>query len=196
MARSEEGGSDPSTCDVLVLGVGAGGELVATKLARAGLDVVVVESRLLGGECPFFGCTPSKLLIRSAQAVAEARRADGLGGAATVVPDFDIPVRRIRDATHQWHDDAHVDPLVDAGVRVVRGHGRLAGEGQVEVRDRARPASCGQRPGAWCSTPAPGPRCCRSTGSRRRRTGPTERCSASRNRPHGWRSSGRRTDRL
>ena len=52
--------------DVVLLGVGSGGELAAGRLASAGLEVAAVESRLVGGECPFWGCTPSKLLIRSA----------------------------------------------------------------------------------------------------------------------------------
>jgi pyruvate/2-oxoglutarate dehydrogenase complex dihydrolipoamide dehydrogenase (E3) component len=103
--------------DVVVVGLGAGGELTAAKLAKEGLDVVAVERDLVGGECPFWGCTPSKLLIHSAQ------RGDGWARAAA----------RIREANHDWHDDAHVEPLEDAGVRIVRGHGRLAGPGRVEV---------------------------------------------------------------
>ncbi|GAA4713876.1 NAD(P)/FAD-dependent oxidoreductase [Nocardioides conyzicola] len=103
--------------DVVVLGLGAGGEYAARKLAEAGLTVVGVEQELVGGECPFWGCTPSKLLIHSAQ------QGDDLARAAA----------RIREANHDWHDDQHAGPLEEAGVRVVRGHGRLAGPGRVEV---------------------------------------------------------------
>ncbi|ANH39412.1 Mercuric reductase [Nocardioides dokdonensis FR1436] len=119
--------------DVVVLGVGTGGEHVARRLARSGLRVVAVESRLVGGECPFYGCTPSKLLIRSADALAEARRADHLGGSVEVRASLAPAAARIRQATHDWHDDGHVGPLEEDGVRVVRGHGRLAGTGVVDV---------------------------------------------------------------
>jgi pyruvate/2-oxoglutarate dehydrogenase complex dihydrolipoamide dehydrogenase (E3) component len=103
--------------DVVVLGLGAGGEYAARKLAEAGLVVVGVERDLVGGECPFYGCTPSKLMIHA------AHERQGLGRAAT----------RIREANHDWHDDQHAGPLEDAGVRIVRGHGRLADQGRVEV---------------------------------------------------------------
>jgi pyruvate/2-oxoglutarate dehydrogenase complex dihydrolipoamide dehydrogenase (E3) component len=103
--------------DVVVLGLGAGGEYAARKLADAGLAVVGVERDLVGGECPFWGCTPSKLLTHSAQ----------------VGDDWSRVARRIREANHDWNDHTHAEPLERAGVRVVRGHGRLAGPGRVEV---------------------------------------------------------------
>jgi pyruvate/2-oxoglutarate dehydrogenase complex dihydrolipoamide dehydrogenase (E3) component len=114
-------------CDVVVLGLGAGGEHAARKLAEAGLTVVAVERDLVGGECPFWGCTPSKLMIHAAH---EGR---GLALAAT----------RIREANHDWHDDSHAGPLEEAGVRIVRGHGRLAGPGRVEVEGTTYVASRG-----------------------------------------------------
>ncbi len=109
--------SDPVEIDVVVLGLGAGGEYAARKLAEAGLDVVGVERELVGGECPFWGCTPSKLMIHS------AHERQGFARAAA----------RIREANHDWHDEQHAGPLEEAGVRIVRGHGRLAGPGRVEV---------------------------------------------------------------
>lgn len=69
-------------CDVVVLGLGPGGESVASELAKAGLSVVGVDRRLVGGECPYFGCVPSKMMIRAADALAEAGRITGLAGAA------------------------------------------------------------------------------------------------------------------
>lgn len=119
--------------DVVVLGLGAGGERVAHRLASAGLDVVGVERDLVGGECPFWGCTPSKLLIRSADLIGETRRADRLAGPARVEPDWGRPAARIREATHDWTDEQHAGPLEEVGVRIVRGHGRLAGPGRVVV---------------------------------------------------------------
>ena len=120
-------------CDVVVLGVGPGGEYAARKLAEAGLDVVAVDEALVGGECPFWGCTPSKLMVRPADLLAEVHRADRLAGDATVRPDWSLVAARIREANHDWTDHHHVAPLEEAGVTVVRGHGRLDGPGVVRV---------------------------------------------------------------
>lgn len=122
------------TCDVVVVGLGPGGEAVATQLAQAGLDVVAVDERLVGGECPYYGCIPSKMIIRAADALQEARRVGDLAGTADVRPDFGVVARRIREeATSDWDDSAGVQRLEDAGARFVRGHARLAGERRVEV---------------------------------------------------------------
>lgn len=71
--------------DVVVLGMGPGGEDVAGRLAEAGLDVVGVEAGLVGGECPYWGCVPSKMMLRAAHLLAEARRIPGMAGTAEVV---------------------------------------------------------------------------------------------------------------
>ncbi|WP_310963289.1 dihydrolipoyl dehydrogenase family protein [Nocardioides terrisoli] len=127
---------DVTDCDVVVLGLGPGGEHAATKLAQAGLQVVAVDQRLVGGECPYFGCVPSKMMIRAADALGEARRVRDLAGAAEVRPDFAPVARRIRDeATDDWDDTVAVERLEGAGVRFVRGTGRLVGPGRVRVGD-------------------------------------------------------------
>lgn len=123
----------PMDVDVVVLGLGAGGELVAQKLAEAGVSVVGVERQLVGGECPFWGCTPSKLAVRAADLLAEARRVDTMAGHADVRPDWAPVAARIREANHDWNDDGHVGPLEEVGVTIVRGHGRLNGPGRVVV---------------------------------------------------------------
>jgi pyruvate/2-oxoglutarate dehydrogenase complex dihydrolipoamide dehydrogenase (E3) component len=120
-------------CDVVVLGLGPGGEHAARKLGEAGLDVVGVDEALVGGECPFWGCTPSKLMVRPADLIAEVHRADRLAGDARIRPDWSLVAARIREANHDWTDSQHVEPLEHAGVRIVRGHGRLDGPGVVRV---------------------------------------------------------------
>src|SRR4051794_23501993 len=114
-------------CDVVVIGLGPGGEAVAGDLARAGLDVVAIDERLVGGECPYFGCIPTKMMIRASNLLADARHVDGVAGPADVRPDFKPVHARIRDeATDDWDDTVAVKRLEDAGARFVRGHARLA----------------------------------------------------------------------
>ena len=125
--------------DVVVLGLGPGGEYAARKLAEAGLEVVGVDRALVGGECPFWGCTPSKLMVRAADVLAEARRVPALGGRVEVTPDWSLVAGRIREANHDWTDHHHAGPLEEAGVRIVRGHGRLDGPGRVVVDTDAGP---------------------------------------------------------
>jgi len=123
-----------NSCDVVVIGLGPGGEAAAAELARAGLSVVGVDERLVGGECPYFGCIPSKMMIRASDVLEEARRSSSLAGEADVRPDWSRVSDRIRDeATDDWDDQVAVDRLEDAGVRFVRGHARLSGPRSVEV---------------------------------------------------------------
>lgn len=123
--------------DVVVIGMGPGGEEVAGSLAEAGLDVVGVEKELLGGECPYWGCVPSKMMIRAAGLLAEGRRIPGMAGASTVVPDWEPVARRIREeATDTWDDRVAVERFEGKGGRFLRGTARLAGPGRVEVGER------------------------------------------------------------
>ena len=130
--------------DVVVIGMGVAGETVAGPLAEAGLSVVGVEAGLVGGECPYWGCVPSKMAIRAANALAEARRIDGLAGSSTVEPDWAPVAARIREqATDDWNDQVAVDRFVGKGGIFVRGRARLDGPGRVVVGDRVFEAARG-----------------------------------------------------
>ncbi|GAA4361554.1 dihydrolipoyl dehydrogenase family protein [Angustibacter luteus] len=121
--------SNERTADVIVIGLGPGGEDVAGRLAEAGLDVVGVDERLVGGECPYWGCIPSKMMIRAAGLLAEARRVPKLAGEIGYVdPRWELVADRIRDeATDDWDDQVAVDRLTGKGARFVRGHGSIEG---------------------------------------------------------------------
>jgi pyruvate/2-oxoglutarate dehydrogenase complex dihydrolipoamide dehydrogenase (E3) component len=122
--------------DVVVLGLGPGGEDAAGRLCEAGLDVVAVEAELVGGECPYWGCVPSKMIVRAANLLAEAGRIDGLAGTAEVHPDWGPVARRIRDeATDSWDDAVAARRFEEKGGRLIRGWGRLDGPGRVVVGD-------------------------------------------------------------
>ena len=129
--------SEVREVDVIVLGMGPGGEEVAEKLAVAGLDVIGIDERLVGGECPYWGCVPSKMMIRAADLLAEGRRIPGMAGTSTVTPDWAPVAQRIRDeATDNWDDKVAVDRFEDKGGHFVRGHGRMTGAHEVTVGDQ------------------------------------------------------------
>lgn len=128
--------------DAVVVGMGVGGEEVAGCLASNGLTVVGIEHHLVGGECPYYGCIPTKMMIRADDALAEGRRIPELAGTSTVTEDWAPVARRIREvATDNWNDKAAVDRFQQKGGRFVRGYGRLTGPGRVEVEGKAFEAS-------------------------------------------------------
>jgi pyruvate/2-oxoglutarate dehydrogenase complex dihydrolipoamide dehydrogenase (E3) component len=122
--------------DVVVLGVGTCGEDLSLRLLGAGLDVVGIEAALVGGECAYWACVPSKLMIRAANVLQEARRVDGLAGHAEVTPDWDLLAARVRaEVTGGWDDSIAVSRFESQGGRLVHGRGVLTGPRSVSVGD-------------------------------------------------------------
>ena len=117
---------------------GAGRRVRGRALAEAGLHVTAVESRLVGGECPYYGCIPSKMMIRAANLIAETRRVPGLAGTSTVTPDWSPVALRIREeATDYWNDKKAADRFIGQGGHLVRGSGMITAPDQVTVRTDA-----------------------------------------------------------
>jgi pyruvate/2-oxoglutarate dehydrogenase complex dihydrolipoamide dehydrogenase (E3) component len=131
----------PERHDVIVLGAGPAGEVCAGRLAAEGLDVCVVERELVGGECAYWACMPSKALLRPASALAETARVPGAREAVTKGVDVEQALDRRDDVIHNLKDDAQLPWLNDRGITLVRGHGRLDGERRVKVGDRVLQAT-------------------------------------------------------
>ncbi|GLY07171.1 pyridine nucleotide-disulfide oxidoreductase [Actinoplanes sp. NBRC 101535] len=130
--------------DVVVVGLGVGGEEVGGRLAAAGLSVVGVEHNLVGGECPYWGCIPTKIMVRAGSALAEARRIPQLAGTSTVTPDWAPVAKRIRDeATDDWNDKVAVDRFTGKGGTFVRGRATIVGPGRVKVGEQVYAAGRG-----------------------------------------------------
>ncbi|NUO46367.1 MAG: NAD(P)/FAD-dependent oxidoreductase [Streptomyces sp.] len=125
-----------STYDVVVLGAGPVGENVADRTRAAGLSTAVVESELVGGECSYWACMPSKALLRPVIAQADARRLPGLAPAVQGPLDAAAVLARRDEYTSHWHDDGQVSWLEGVGADLYRGHGRLTGPRTVTVGDQ------------------------------------------------------------
>jgi pyruvate/2-oxoglutarate dehydrogenase complex dihydrolipoamide dehydrogenase (E3) component len=120
--------------DLVVIGLGPGGEHAAGTLAEAGLEVAGVEDSLVGGECPYWGCVPSKMMIRADSLVTEGRRIPGMAGRSEIHPDWAPVALRIRDeATDNWDDTVAADRFTGKGGILVRGRGRITAPGEVTV---------------------------------------------------------------
>src|SRR5215216_5280502 len=121
--------------DVVVLGAGPAGEVCAGRLGEAGLEVAVVESHLIGGECSFYACMPSKAMLRPGELLTEARRIPGVAEAVTGDLDAGAVLRRRDEIIHDLDDSSQVPWLEQRNVTVFRSAGRLDGEKRVVAGD-------------------------------------------------------------
>jgi pyruvate/2-oxoglutarate dehydrogenase complex dihydrolipoamide dehydrogenase (E3) component len=121
--------------DVIVIGAGPAGEVVAGRLGSGGLKVAIVERHLVGGECSFYACMPSKALLRPAEAVDEARRLPGAAAAVNGELDVAAVLERRDEVIHGGDDSSQLPWLEERGVELIRSHGRLTGERTLAAGD-------------------------------------------------------------
>jgi pyruvate/2-oxoglutarate dehydrogenase complex dihydrolipoamide dehydrogenase (E3) component len=119
--------------DVIVIGAGPPGENAAGRAVERGMTAAIVEERLVGGECSFYGCVPSKTLIRPGDVIAAAKRVPGAAEAVTGPIDVAAALAQRDYMTSSWSDHTQTPWLDSMGIALFRGHGRLAGERSVEA---------------------------------------------------------------
>ena len=119
--------------DIVVIGAGAAGREGADRLAQAGLSVAIVEPELVGGECPFYACIPSKALLRPEEALTEARRIPGAAEAANGELDVPAVLARRDEIIHYLEDSSYLPWLESRGIELVREQGRLDGDRRVRA---------------------------------------------------------------
>ncbi len=125
--------SDPVSFDVIVVGAGPAGENAAGRCADGGLSVAIVERELVGGECTYWGCMPSKVLLRPGEVLAAARRVPGAAEAITGQLDIAKVLAKRNEAVENWDDTGQLPWLQEKGITLLRGTARLTGERRLEV---------------------------------------------------------------
>jgi pyruvate/2-oxoglutarate dehydrogenase complex dihydrolipoamide dehydrogenase (E3) component len=132
---------DNHTYDVIVIGAGPVGENVADRVVQGGLSAAIVERELVGGECSYWACMPTKALLRSTAALRAARQVPGSREAVTGHLDVEAVLRRRDSFASHWKDDGQATWLGSAGITLYRGQGRIHSERCVEVADEAGTAT-------------------------------------------------------
>jgi pyruvate/2-oxoglutarate dehydrogenase complex dihydrolipoamide dehydrogenase (E3) component len=131
--------------DLIVIGAGAVGENVADRAVQGGLTALIVESELVGGECSYWACMPSKALLRSGMVYRAAKKVGGASETITKPLDVAATFARRTSIIHDWNDEGQVEWLKGAHIDLARGHGRITGVKEVTVGDTvytARHAVC------------------------------------------------------
>ncbi|MEF2978241.1 dihydrolipoyl dehydrogenase family protein [Subtercola sp. YIM 133946] len=123
------------TFDAIVIGAGAVGENVADRAVQGGLSVALVEAELVGGECSYWACMPSKALLRSGAALRAAQNVSGAREAVTGILDARAVLKRRNEITNDWNDESQVEWVKGAGITLIRGHARFTGVKELEVTD-------------------------------------------------------------
>ena len=119
--------------DVIVIGAGAVGENVADRVVRGGLTAVIIESELVGGECSYWACIPSKALLRPGNVLHAAQVVPGAKEAITGTVDAEAALKHRDWFTNNWQDGSQVEWLDSAGIELIRGRGRITGPREVQV---------------------------------------------------------------
>jgi dihydrolipoamide dehydrogenase len=122
--------------DVIVIGAGAAGENAADRVVQGGLTAVLVEAELVGGECSYWACMPSKALLRPGTALHGAQAVPGASEAVTGTLDAAAVLKRRDSFTSQWQDASQVEWVEGAGIELIRGRARISGERSVKVAGR------------------------------------------------------------
>jgi dihydrolipoamide dehydrogenase len=119
--------------DVVVIGAGPAGEVAAGRCSEGGLETAIVEVELVGGECSYWACVPSKTLLRPGEILAEAAAVPGAAEKIETKPDATAALKRRNEIVSDWNDSGQLPWLDDAGVKLIRGQARFLGPREIEV---------------------------------------------------------------
>ncbi len=135
--------SEKTEADIIILGVGTCGEDLSLRLLGAGIEVIGIEADLIGGECPYWACIPSKVMVQAAAAVQDTRQAAAMTGISEIKPDWTPVATRLRWITGGWSNATALQRYAERGGTMITGYGRLTGPRTVSVDGRTYSARRG-----------------------------------------------------